>query len=785
MARKTKKSLLSFNAGIWSAKMDARTELEKYQYGLRQGENVWLLPYGAADRRQGTKYIYGTKSDGFVVLWPFQFSSSVGYIIEVGNLYMRFYKDGAFIPDTGDVDSDSDTTEPFEISSPYATADLRELQFRQINDVVYITHEDYTPYKLTRETETTFSLAAVTFDTPPFRDENITSTTITPSATTGSITLTASTSIFTSGNVGGYYRIGHRRAATSVKKLLNDGTGAENGSSSAIEILGDWNVRTTGRWKGTLTVERQNTVTSAWEVIRRFECNDADRNIDAVGENLTTANLRITLASSGDPTETGAEAAYAYLEAADAYVYGYVLVTAYSSGTSVTATVIDDLEDTAATATWSEGAWSTRRGFPRTCTLYEQRMFYASNTSEPLNVWATVIGDFENFEYGVNDDDAFVYSIPSTEQNPIEWIAGQRNLIIANGKEYGVLGSGSDDLTMTPTNAVYRIQGAVGFSSIKPEIIGDVMIGVERNGRRLREMAYDIQRGASGGYAAADLCRLNDEIAASGIVDMDFTQLREPYLLCVMSDGTMGVLAYNREDGIVGWSKFTTNGLFESVAVIRGTDKDEIWIAVKRTVNGATKRFVERFDPTTWSDKEDAYYVDCGITYDGAEITTLTGLDHLDGEEVQILGDGAVYDAATPSSGSVSLLSSGESVGASVVHAGLGYDSVIEPMRLDADPLLGNTQGHQKMVNEVYVRFYKSLGMTWNNGVSDRNLPFRDTIDEMDESPPLFTGEKKITWDSTFGTVPENNDPKLILKQTQPLPLTVLAVIVKYLVADR
>jgi hypothetical protein len=297
-------------------------------------------------------------------------------------------------------------------------------------------------------------------------------------------------------------------------------------------------------------------------------------------------------------------------------------------------------------------------------------------------------------------------------------------------------------------------------------------------------LLYDIARGQTGGYAAGNLNRLSDEIASSGIVDMDFSQLREPYLLCVMGDGTMGVLAYNREDGIVGWSKFTTQGSFESVAVIRGTDWDEIWVVVKRNINGATKRFVERFHPTTWSSKEDAYYVDCGVSYDGSAITAMTGLGHLDGAEVQILGDGAVYDNQTPASGSVTLEVAGDLTSATVVQAGLKYTSVLEPMRLDSDPLLGNTQGHRKMISEVFVRFYKSLGMTWNNGIQDYTLPFRDTEDEMDESPPLFTGEKKINWDSTYGEDPENNDPKLIIKQEQPLPMTVLALIVKYIVAS-
>ena len=762
----TQKSLLSFNAGIWAEKLDGRIDLEKYRYACRQAENMLVLPYGGLERRPGTQYIQSTKSNGFAVLWPFQFSSTVGYIVEVGNLYMRFFVDGAYIASS-------------EIATPYTSADLRALQFRQINDVCFITHPNHHPRELIRNTATTFSIAETDFDLPAFRDENLSSTTITPSATTGaSITLTASAGTFTADNVGGYYRLGQRRKGNSVSLLLgstSSPTTGSSGASSTITVLGKWEFRTTGRWAGTVQIQRQNAVTSAWEVIREFFCGDADRNVDVTGTNETEAVMRISVAFSA-ATDGGSEPARAYLEAGDAFVYGYAKVTAFSSTTAVTASVVDAFYDTSATEVWEESSWSTRRGFPRSCTLYEQRMLYAGCEAQPLAVWATKIGDFKNFKYGVDDSDAFSYDIPSTEQNPIEWIAAHKVVIVGNGKEYGILSSGSDDLPLSPTNAIFRIQEGVGFSGIKPEIIGDVMVAVERNGRRVWELSYAFDAGVSGGYRAVSLNRLNDDIVEDGIVDIDFSQLREPHLYAVTSTGDLAVLHYNRQDGIVGWSKFTTQGQFESVAVIRGTDKDEIWVAVLRNINGADVRFIERFNPVTWTAKEDAYYVDAGVTLtNGSATTSVSGLSHLDGQLCQILADGAVEPSQAPSSGALTLADP-----ATKVHVGLGYDSVYEPMRLDMDSILGSSQGHQKVIRELWVRFYKSLGMTYSNGIQDDDLAFRDTDDNMDESPPLFTGEKEIKWDGTFGSDPSLNDPKITVKQTQPLPMTLLVLVVKY-----
>jgi hypothetical protein len=516
-----------------------------------------------------------------------------------------------------------------------------------------------------------------------------------------------------------------------------------------------------------------------------MQVDDGDQNRDIAGSSENTALLRLNMTSFAAPTTWGDSKAYAYIEASNSVVYGYAKITGYTSGTAVSATVVDDFAKSTATDAWAESAWSARRGWPRTCALFEQRMYYASNTDQPLTLWATRIGDFENFIAGTEDDQGFSDTMPLTERNPIVWIEAQRNLIICTGKEFGVLGSGSDDLTMTPSNKVFRLQGAVGFGTNRPLIVGNVMIGVERNQRRLRELVYDIQLGQTGGYAANNLNRLNDEIAEAGIKDMAFMQLREPCLVCVMGDGTIGILAYNREDNIVGWTKWTTQGEFESCAIIRGTDYDELWVSVKRTINDAVVRFVERLRPTIATTKEDAFYVDCGVSYSGSAITTMTGLAHLNGEECHIIGDGAVYDNATPSVGSIPLKVSGTTTSATKVSAGLGYTSIHEPMRLDTDPQFGNTQGHQKTISEVIVRLYKSLGMTWNNGKTNYDLSFRNTDDEMDESPPLFTGQKKITWDSTYGENPDDNDPKLIIKQTQPLPMTILAIVVKYLVSPR
>jgi hypothetical protein len=895
MASRTAKIVYAnLNSGEWGEKMEMRFDLEKYQSASRAVENYRIGPSGDLDRRPGTEFIVRTKDNGEAILWDFQFDTDVGYFIEVGESYMRFYKDklqitetvnataaarigagptwdleftyanhniavgdrvttAGFTPSTFNVtnaivtsvptvntfrvtvgsDPGSPVTvlgtinQPFEVSHSYVTADLDVIQARQIKDVVIVTHETTPISVLRRLTDTTFDFAEVNFREPAFRKENLTDITIAPSGTSGAgITLTAAApawnpanfypagkyrsnggsiyvsledhtstvfatdlaagkwelvEVFTSGNVGSYYKLGHRRDATKTEKILFDvalPATAQNGSSGWITILGGWTFVTSGVWDADIAIERRDAVTGLIETVYSGSARDGARNISIAGEEDTTTELRITVSSWAAPTVLGAEDAYAYLEASDAFIDGYAKVTAVGSATSATADVIKDFESATATDIWRESSWSERRGHPVTCGLFEQRLIFAGNTDEPLAIWLSRIGDLFNFGYGNQiADDAIAYTIPSDEQNPIKWVIGGKQILIGNAKEYGIMSSGSDDLTITPDNVTYRVQKSNGFNNIKPISVDEVVMGVERNGRRLREIAYSFSAGVTGGYVAADMNRLNSDISESGIKDIAYSQLREPYIYSVMNDGEMGVLAYNREDGIVGWSRWLTQGGYESVASIRGTDHDEVWVV--RKADGSN-RFIERVIPETWTDIDLAWYVDSGVLYNGAPTTTFSGLEHLEGEVVQCLGDGSprvVLGAVT--GGQITI--QGADVSTAII--GKQFISRWKPMRFDIDPE-GSGVAERRRVNHVNIRLYKTVGLAIGNGQVIKEIPFNATDDLMGLAIQPFTGEKRINWPSSYGaTHPSkgkatDNDPIVEIYQNLPLPQTIVGAVV-------
>lgn len=749
------RNLVSFNAGELSPLLDARTDIEKYAKGCRQLQNAVLETYGAARRRAGTRFVAEAKfSNRKCRLLEFEFSIATQFVIELGHQYMRFYKDGAQVLLSGSA---------YEISSPYLEAELYAVQLVQINDIVYLVHSNYPPYKLSRLADTNWTLAEVDYSNPPLLDENLTTTTIMPSALTGSITLTASSAIFTSANVGSTYNISHFRADESIRLTIT-----ANANSGALRISGAYRFRTTGTWTADAKLQRSYDNGTTYETIREF-ASVADSNYDIEGFEPQDALYRINISNWVSQSNS----AKAILELNDIYSTAYVKVTAFTSSTVVTATVTTPkgLYGVTATRYWSEGAWSARRGYPAAIAVFEQRICYAGTTYQPQTIRGSAVDDYENFKDGTDDTDSFTYTLAAQERNSILWLVAQKVLLVGTSAGEWSIG-GSNDTSLTPTNVTVRRQSNYGSSPLQARLINDVILYTQRLGNKVREMTYSNEKE---GYLSPDLTLLAEHITATGIIDTAFQRVPQSIYWGVTAGGSLIGMTYERDQEVVGWHRHVTNGLVESIAVVStGAGHDQIWVTVKRQrISGGVLtdyRYVEVFDTAEWTAKADCFYVDSGKTYSGASTSTITGLAHLEGLSVSILANGSVQPNKTVASGQITL-----DFPATKAQVGLPYETIIEPMRLDSDPNAGITQAQVKRIHKVSFRLSESLGMTYGDGLTERYLTFRKTNDPMDSSPPLFTGDKEVDFDGDFDV-----DPKLIIKQSQPLPLCLLAISIKY-----
>jgi len=823
-----------FNAGEWSPKLDGRWDLDDYSAALRKCDGFIPLKYGPAERTTGTEYVAETKdSTKSSRLVRFRFDSTTNYIMEFGQLYIRWYEGGdtpsqlsagtpsAWATTTayviGDLVEESGTNyycleahtsgtfatdlaankwytltgSIYEIPTTYTAPDVFDLQFVQINDIVYIVHKDYPVRKLSRVGATNWQIADVEWDFPPLLDPNATTDTLTYTGTTtvgASGTLANSNTLFagTSDDVGRYYAITHTREAQKIvfddaggAGVADDGLDADiSEGAHAVPVKGAWSLVTAGVWDGELTISKREVGTTPW-----FEVwTGTSRYTSSGGANFAISgtedleNYEYTVWFQHDTTAPADASVNFNVDSVD--ITGVVKITTHSTTSSATAEVIVALEassSTVATKLWTEGAFSAVRGYPSAVTFFETRLIFGGTDYRKQQIWLSQTDNFEHFGVSTPDilaTDSITYQLSAVEQNRIKWIRAQKFLLIGTeGEEYSLRGADGNALSPT-TQPLATIESTEGSKGIRPTIVGDSLLFWSRDGRKLHELLFTI---SDDGFGTSDLTKLAEHITDPTVVQSAYTQ--DPYriLWSVRSNGTLLGLVYNRLDEVIAWFTRNTLGTFESVESIYGDPEDEVWFVVNRTINGATVRYVERFSFRQTA-KEDMRYSDCGTVYSGVSTTTIGGLTHLEGEEVVVLADGNVETNKTVSSGQITL--DNASTKAAV---GLAYDSEIETTKIDAPAGDGVSRGKPKRSTHVVIGFDNTLGgevgTRWNEPSGEEKeqlneITFRDTADVMDSSPDLFSGEK--IWELPAG---HQKNPRIVYKQTQPLPSTVLYTI--------
>lgn len=740
--------------------LEDRIDLAKFTSAARELQNCIVMPYGGFVRRNGTVYMGACKDSGnAVALVPFIYSTTTRYILELGDGYMRFWNGGV-----GDQIMSGSAV--YEISTPWSASQLFELHYAQDDDLMYFCHPDVARQKLTRLTASTFDLSAVVDEIPPLLEENKTTKTIAVSnAAIGTgRTATASAATFEAGHVGSYFQLRHARDANYVELDLT-----ATATSTAMVVEGDWRLETSGVWVGEIEVQQRSQDGSTWETVVKV-ASDKESNYIRTGSQEKDREMRIEVTAWTSATD-----ARAYLENVNSFGNGLIKITAVGSSTSATCDVVETLLSTDATPYWSEGAFSTLRGFPRTVGLFDNRLWYGGTSYQPQVFYGSEIDEYETFPVGTLDTDRLRYKLGGRTQNAIQWILGQQDLFIGTtGEEYR-LGTGDSEQTLVPSIVPKRrLQSNRGSERIQAIMAGDVALFVQKGGRRIREYVYDVAQNV---YKSPDLTVLSEHMTKGGIVQMAFSQFPYSILWAVTGDGNLISMTYERDQEVAGWTRHVTQGgSFESVAVIPGDGNDEVWTTVKRTIDGSVVRYMERIDPAEWTDSTEYFFVDCGVKYDGSSTSTISGLDHLEGQTVQVLGDGVYFGDYVVASGAVTLESA-----VTTASVGLKETTRFKPMKFDIDNVVGNSQGQWKKLSKVEVLMQDSLAPDVYDELGSKYvLKFRDMADETSTPIPAFSGVKETT---IKGRAKE--DPYFILVADQPYPLTVRAVLARYEITER
>lgn len=451
-------------------------------------------------------------------------------------------------------------------------------------------------------------------------------------------------------------------------------------------------------------------------------------------------------------------------------LYGYI---GQAEGTSF----VDDniAADFGTTTPIQDNPFTGAGNYPGAVSYFEQRRAFAGTINKPQNLWMTRSGTESNLSYSLptRDDDAISRRVAAREANTIRHLVPLGDLIMLTGSaEWRVTAVNSD--VLTPTTTGVRTQSYVGANNVQPVIVNNNLIYAAARGGHVREMSYN---DAAGGFVTGDLSmRAPHLFGGKSIVDAALAKAPTPIVWMVSSDGTLLGFTYVPEQQVGAWHWHDTDGVFESIAVVAEGDEDALYAVVRRTVNGASVRYVERMAPRLFTDPKDAFFVDAGATYTGPAVASITsGLGHLEGKTVSIVVNGAVHPHRAVTGGTIELdipLTDDDGDPYDVtVHVGLPITADLQTLPLAA--MIDNAagQGRAKNVNKAWLRVHRSSGIFVGPSADKLTEAKQRTTESYGEPPALKSDEIQVMLTPTWA-----QSGQVFIRQVDPLPLTIVGL---------
>ena len=733
------KPQVNFSGGECSPSLYGRSDTVPYYAMGKTLENVLVTHYGSVFKTPGTVHVQRTKTmSENSRLIPFIFSTGDSYIMEFGDAYIRFYRSGGSIVEA-EVDISGITEADPGVVTTSTAHGYTDGDAVDISGITGMTELNGKRFLVANKTSNTFEL----------QDEN-----------GDDVDTSAYTTYVSDGTCEKVYQI----VSPYAEEDLSDLKFTQQGDIMyfAHPDYEPYKLSRTASATFSIAAITYDTI-----VIPPF------LSINTTATTITPA------ATTGSTTLTASTAIFSaslvgsYIQLTQSTTTGYVKVTAYTDTTHVTVTVVKTLDGTSATDDWYWGAWSGVQGYPTDVKFYEQRLYYAATDLKPLTIWGSVFGEFENFEQGSDDADSVQYTLGSAQVDKINWMYPASVLNCGTAGGPFTLSSGSNSLPITPTNISVKQQNENGCSTVSPVRIDSFIYYGERSGRKLGQFAYNLD---IDGYITDNITYLSDHILGTGIREMALQKYPYNILWCVRNDGTVATMTRETKNDVKGWTRQVFGGtdtVVKSVAVIPNGSEDQVWLIVERTINEVTTKYVEYMSTIEFDAIDDAWFVQSGLEYDSTATTTISGLDHLEGESVQILADGSVHPNKTVTNGAVTLDRS-----ASHVIAGLGYTATIQTLDLDIANIQQTAQAKVKSIGKASIRFKESVGCQFGDGTTTDRIPFRTSAMEMDEPVDMFSGDKEVTFPSGY-----NKNKYIYLYQEQPLPMHVLGIYPKMLIS--
>lgn len=710
----------SFAGGEVTPELFGRIDDAKYQAGAAKLRNFIALPQGPAVNRPGTAFVREVKdSTKLTRIIPFTYSTTQTMVIELGAGYFRFHTQGGTLL--------AGSPAAYDNATAYVVGGL-----------VSSSGTNY------------YCIAPTTGNAPP----NATYWYPLPSAAYEIPNPYAEADLFDI----------HYVQSADVLTLVHPNYAPRElrrqGATTWTLVLSAFGSTVAAPGAPTVTAAGFTSVKYTYEYVVTAV---ADNNIDesaaspsgSVGANLYETGCTVTIAWSA---VSGASRYNVYK--LQGGLYGYIGQT---TGTSI----VDDniAADLSKTPPIYETVFDAAGNYPGAVSYFEQRKCFAGTVNKPQNIWMTKSGTESSMSYSLptRDDDRISFRVAAREANTIRHIVPLTQLLLlTSSAEWRVSSVNSD--AITPSTISVRPQSYVGASNVQPSIINNTLLYCAARGGHVRELAYNWQ---ANGFVTGDMSlRATHLFDTFDILDMTYAKAPQPIVWFVSSSGKLLGLTYVPEQQVGAWHQHDTDGVFESCTTVAEGNEDVLYLVVRRTINGASKRYVERMNTRLFATPADAFFVDCGATYDGVPNDVISGLSWLEGKTVNILADGAVHPQRVVTGGSITL-----DIEASKVQIGLPIEADLQTLPLAMQVDGGFGQGRYKNVNKAWLRVYRSSGIFVGPNADNLVEAKQRTIEPYGSPPALKSEEIQIMLTPTWA-----DGGQVYIRQTDPLPLTIVSL---------
>lgn len=763
----------NFTAGEFSPLLDGHSNLEKWPESCRTLENLLPLKQGPAVRRGGTVFVKEVRdSADECALLPFIFSDDDAYILELGDMYVRFYRNYGVVTLTAQNITNITQTDPavltYSGSDTFANGD--EVF---ITGVVGMTEINGKFYRVAN-----VDAGANTFELTD-TDGN-------------DIDATGYTAYDSGGTVAEVYQVATPWAEADLRTSM----GAKNfqyAQSADVMYVAhpDYAPRTITRTTATSwTVAELDLLDGPYLALNT---TSTTLTLSGTSGSVTVTASAITGINGGTGFQsTDVGRSIRWRDPANNWTW--LEITAYTSTTVVTATIRGpNASATTATVNWRLGVYSNTTGWPRAVGFHQDRLVLAGNVDFPDRYDLSVVGGFSDTEGNfrpsdadgtVTDDDAISGNLPSGKVNAIQWIStDDKGLLLGTTSQEWVVRSSNNNEVLTPTTNKPTPVSSIGSAYIQPIAAESGTLFMNRAGRRLHEIIYSFQVDR---LKPRDLNLLAEHVTQTRITGMAFAQEPLNTVLCTRVDGVLAAMMYYPDQGLFAWSRQIIGGTDAKVidvAVIPSTngERDDIWLIVERTINAVTRRYIEYMARFYEDDiaKEDAICVDSSLTYSGSATATVSGLDHLEGETVRVMIDGRSHPDLVVSGGSITLANSRT---AEKIIVGLANQWKLKTQGFEVGAQDGVANGKTKRITGFVVRLLNTLGLSYGRD-EDSQLDEYDFNQGAgyDEDLGLYSGlSPLLRFPSGY-----NNDATIYLTDDGVFPATICAIMPDIVTYDR